>query len=108
LDDERGGLYIPYGVKKEKEFFEGFPKREQRYAALGIAGSIVLSVAVFLFTRNLVQLVFMSLILIFGTIICTRRDDAGYSLVKQVQILRRFARAQKRYDYKYIFEWDDD
>lgn len=107
MDGEKG-LYIPYGVKKEKELFEGFPKKERNYAIIGLAGSALLSAAVFILTRNVLQLVLMLLVLASATVMCTRRDDTGYSLVKQVQVLLRFSQAQKRYEYKYIFEWDDE
>lgn len=103
--EQETSLYIPTGVRAEKELFNGFGKRELFQSAAGsLAGGVV---AVFLwFAMGNIALTVVALLSgIFGSVLMCTRDQNNQSVVDQVGSLVRFHRSQQIYPYRMMDEW---
>jgi len=93
-------VYIPYGIKNRREFFEGFGVSEFKYTLM----SLPLAAAVAFFVRVVLGQVLassLSIILIpAGTVMIVVKDKCNLSVAGYLMIMLRFSRIRKYYPYK--------
>lgn len=106
MDEERGSLYIPMGVKTEAEYFPGFGKRQLFQAAIGSIFFGLVAFLVWLLSRSVSGTVVTVLTGIAGSVMMTAKDQSNLSVLDQVRNMLRFARSQKFYPYRYGEEWE--
>jgi hypothetical protein len=100
-------LYIPFGVKAEKEYFKGFGKRQIFHAVIGSACGVIVAAVIFLFSRSIPALAVIILAGIGGSIMMTMKDDQmNQSVIDMISGILRFSKAQKHFEYKQGFEWE--
>ena len=104
--DANNTLYIPMGVKTENEFFSGFGKKELLQAAVGVIIALIVSLIIFLVSRNVSYTMIGVLSGIAGSVMMVTKDQYNMSVVTQVANLIRFSRSQKVYSYVYGKEWE--
>ncbi len=103
--DDNNLLYIPLGLKERNELWDGFGKVEAIKALILNAFTGIISVIIFLTTRNLIFCVVFILVSVGGSIMMLTKDTTNLSVVDQVKNMLRFAKSQKHYPYKYRDEW---
>jgi len=99
-------LYIPTGLKTQKEIYSGFGKHELIQAVIGTIAIAVLDVlfALIIF-NNLPVFVIVLLLGIFMSVMCVQKDVTNLSVLDMIVNLYRFMRSQKKYYYVSIDEW---
>ena len=100
-------LYIPSNVQTCSEFFPGFGKAELMQTLLVSAVIVGLTFLVNAFICSTTFLIVTILTGIAGSVTCLTKDKNNQSVVNQFHHMVRFLREQKRYEYRYMKEWDD-
>jgi hypothetical protein len=98
-------LYIPLGVKTEREIFNGFGKKQLFQAIIGTLCFGVVAALFFLLSRNIAFTLVALMFGAVGSVMMTTKDQSNLSVVDQVQNMLRFARGQKVYPYKFKTKW---
>jgi Flp pilus assembly protein TadB len=98
---EKDLLYIPQGLKKKREFFEGYGWYEFGITIFSCFAALFICVVLYLLTQNIVLAVLLFLILPSTTVLMIVRNDSNISVVSQIGFMVRFAREQKKYPYRY-------
>ena len=107
MDETKGSLYIPLGVKTEPEFFPGFGKKQMFQAAIGSLGFGLVAFIVWLCSGSVSGTIVTVLAGIAGSVMMTSKDQTNLSVVDQCVNMARYIRSQKYYPYCYFFEWED-
>lgn len=93
-------VYIPYGIKNRREFFDGFGVSELKYTLM----SLPLTAALAFFVRVVLGNVLISSLLIIlipaGTVMLVIKDKCNLSVVGYLMIMMRFSWDRKYYPYK--------
>lgn len=93
-------VYIPYGIKNRREFFEGFGFSEFKYTLI----SLPFAAAITFFTRVVLGHVLissLSIVLIpIATVMLVVKDKCNLSVIGYLMIMLRFNWAKKYYPYK--------
>ena len=98
-------LYIPLGVKTEREIFSGFGRKQLFQSIIGTLCFGALSALVYLVSQNVA---FTLVVLMFGavgSVMMTTKDQSNLSVVDHVQNMIRFIRGQKIYPYQFRTKW---
>lgn len=99
-------LYIPTGLKTNKEIYTGFGKNELIQAVIGslavAAVDIILALLIF---NNLPVFVIVLLMGIFTSVMCVQKDVTNLSVLDMIVNLYKYMRSQKKYDYRAVDEW---
>jgi hypothetical protein len=99
-------LYIPTGLKTEKEIYSGFGKNELVQAVIGTviiaAVDILISLIIL---NNLPAFIIVLLLGIFVSVMCVHKDITNLSVLDMTVNLYKYMRSQKVYYYKAIDEW---
>lgn len=99
-------LYIPTGLKTEKEIYSGFGKNEFIQAVIGTAIIAVLDILISLvILDDLPAFVIVLLLGIFMSVMCVQKDITNLSVLDMTINLYKYMRSQKVYYYKAIDEW---
>lgn len=106
-EQEGWALYIPSGVKKDNELFNGFGKRELMQSVIGSLFGGALAAVIWLFSRNVAFTVVMVLTAIFGSVMMCTKDQNNQSVVDQIGNMIRFAKSQQIYPYRALSEWGE-
>lgn len=99
-------LYIPTGLKTQKEIYSGFGKHELIQAVIGTAAIAVLDIffALIIF-NNLPVFIIVLLLGIFTSVMCVQKDVTNLSVLDMIVNLYNYMRSQKKYYYKALDEW---
>ncbi|EPR13884.1 hypothetical protein [Ruminiclostridium papyrosolvens] len=105
-DENRDTLYIPAGLKTQKEIYTGFGKNELRQAIIGILiiGGLDGIFALMIF-NNIPVFVILLLLGIFVSVMCVQKDVTNLSALDMVKNLYNYIRSQKKFYYKSLDEW---
>lgn len=103
--EQEMGLYIPTGVRAEKELFHGFGWREVTQSVAGSLMGGMVAAFLWLATGNVALTVVTVLSGIFGSVMMCTRDQNNQSVVDQVGNLSRYHRSQQTYPYRMMDEW---
>lgn len=104
---EKDNLYIPQGLKVDKEIFDGFGKKERNRALSIFFLLMVIDGVVFLFKKNIIVFVITMLVSGSASIMITQKDKSNISAYDQMRYMLRFHKSQKYYKYKYLPEWGE-
>jgi uncharacterized membrane protein len=99
-------LYIPTGLKTQKEIYSGFGKNELIQA---IIGTLVISAIDVLFVliifNNLPVFIIVLLMGIITSVMCVQKDITNLSVLDMIVNLFKYMKSQKKYHYKALDEW---
>ena len=99
-------LYIPTGLKTQKEIYSGFGKKELIQAVIGTFVISVLDVLfVLVIFNNLPLFVIVLLLGIITSVMCVQKDVTNLSVLDMIVNLYKFMKSQKKYHYKAVDEW---
>ncbi len=98
MDNE---LFIPVGMKAEKEFFQGFGRREMIQSIVAAVGLLIIAGIVHMITASMFHVVG---ILLFGMMsviaVVTRSANTNLSALHQARYKIRFFKEQQEYRYQ--------
>jgi len=101
-------LPIPVQVSNEKQTITGFGKKEMRITGFSFLIAIGIGIITFILSGEII-VVFVPVIIILPiTVMLIKKDVRNESFINKVQVILRFSRTQKRYEYVYhnIYEGD--
>lgn len=102
---EDSKLFIPQGMKAEREWFQGFGQRELIRTVYATVGLIIIAILVYLISGQTLYVIGM---LIFGEsaiiMMLTRSSASNISAYEQVVYYIQFLRDQQTYYYKQMKE----
>jgi hypothetical protein len=99
-------LYIPTGLKTEKEIYTGFGKNELIQAVIGTVIIAALDILISLIIlNNLPAFIIVLLLGVFVSVMCVQKDITNLSVLDMTVNLYKYMRSQKIYYYKAIDEW---
>lgn len=104
---EKDNLYIPQGLKVDKEIFDGFGKKEMIRAVTIFSILMMIDGVVYLFKKNIIIFIITMLISASASIMMTQKDKSNISAYDQIKYMIRFYKSQKYYKYKYLPEWGE-
>lgn len=104
-NQEKETLYIPLGLKTKTEIFDGFGKEELFQAILATLLAGAIDVIVYMLTKSTAFCVVFILSSITGSVMMLTKDKTNISVVDQLKFMIKFAKSQKKYQYKYLDEW---
>ena len=98
MDNE---LFIPVGMKAEKEFFQGFGRREMIQSIVAAVGLLIIAGILHMITASMFHVVG---ILLFGMMsviaLVTRSAITNLSALDQARYMIRFFKEQQEYRYQ--------
>lgn len=100
-NNDNNKIFIPYGIKIEKEIFSGFGKKELKHFLISILLTVILSLVLFLITRNPLVSVVAALVGIAGGYNVSRRGAYSQSVVGIVKSIITYHRTQQKFDFVY-------
>lgn len=104
-DKTKESLYFPQGLKENREYYDGFGKKELQITGVGTAIGSCIDVIIYLFNNNVLLCVFIFLAIPATIVMCVVKDTSNISVVDQIKFMIRFSRSQKRFRYIYQDEW---
>lgn len=93
------------GVKPENEIFPGFGKKQLLQSIVGSTIVGVVSLFIWIISRNVSITMVLLLAGIFGSVMMTTKDQSNLSVVDQVVNIIKYMKSQKYYPYRYGDEW---
>lgn len=105
MEEKENRLFIPQGLKPEREWYEGFGRKELMQAVYGSIGVVVLAVLAYGLTGQTLYVVIM---LLFGETgvmaMVTRSPVTNLSVFSQLQAVIRYWKEQQHYSYRQMRE----
>lgn len=98
---EKKKLYIPYGVKKDKEFFDGFGKRQIRHFLIGLCVTAAIALISYFLTHTVVVVIAAAIISLSADFMMTRKETYSQSIVDVIIDSVMYRRHQQRFSYIY-------
>lgn len=101
-------LYLPPFVPDNNDSFSGIGTKEYSILGIGMLGTIVTIIFGFIITGNMIFSILVPFSLFAGLFIAIRRDQYEESLVDKLILMWKYSHAQKRYEYVYFDELEDE
>lgn len=98
-EEKKDQLYMPYGVKNRREYFNGFGKSEMIITLISFiaSGGIAMLSQAFGLNAFLSSLLF--LFIPTATAVCITKDVSNTSVVDLIFYIMQFNKSKKTYDY---------
>ena len=94
-------IFIPYGIKIEKEIFSGFGKKEVKHFLMSILVTAVLAAALYFLTANPFITVVVAFVGIGGGYNASIRKAYSQSMIEIVKSIIVYHRTQQKFEYVY-------
>lgn len=105
MHEKEERLFIPRGMKAEKEWYEGFGKRELVHAGIGTGAILIVVLVIYLVTS---QISYVVVALLFGETgvlaMVTRSPVTNLSSLDHILLALGYWREQQHYLYKQLKE----
>jgi hypothetical protein len=102
---EQEKLYIPYGLKTNKEYFPGFGNKQMRQSVIGTLCFAMPGGLIYSITGALAVFILLIIVGIIGSIMFTIRDHNNISVIDQIGTLIKFKKSQQVFKYVYR-QWE--
>lgn len=108
MEKEKMNLFIPQGLKPEREYFQGFAKKELQQAVIGSVFVLAVLLLGYILTKS-VLVVIMILILGEMTVISlvTRSPVTNMSVYTQIKKAVVYHKQQQEFRYRQIWEEEE-
>lgn len=101
-EEKKTSLYIPFNIRKRKEYVDGFGKPELIQTCVGTAIGLGISIILCIFVLpNIITLVFPTIMIGAMTAMLVRKNSFNRSSIDAIKNVYNFKKGQKRYFYKY-------
>lgn len=98
-------LFIPQGMKAEREWYEGFGKREMMQAVWGLVAVAFIALCIYLVFKNMIYVVLIMLFGGTGTITAVLRSPlTNLSALDHLVLLYHYISEQQKYQYHQMLE----
>lgn len=102
---EENRLFMPQGLKTEKEWYEGFGRRELMQLIYGSIGVVIITVLLYLITG---QMSYVVIALLFGEssvfMLVIRSPESNLSALSHIMNALRYWQEQQHYTFKQMKE----
>jgi hypothetical protein len=98
---EKDMLYIPQGLKRKREYFQGYGWYEFKITLLSCVLTMLTSGLLYLVSQNILMIIFLILVVPSTTVLFIIKNENNISAVDQIGFMVRYAREQKVYFYVY-------
>lgn len=105
MEDKEFKLYIPSNVKTRLEFFKGFGVKELIISVVVAVALLPFCFLIYKVKNDYLIPVLIEFIGVAITVICNVKDENNLCVIEQVKYMIKFAKMQKKYDYKYFDKW---
>lgn len=102
---ENEKLYIPYGIEIEKEYIEGFTKKEIKHFIFGTLCAGAAALISFLILQSPMIPIMLLMTGTGGCYCITKKSLYSQSAVETIGTMLRFRRSQQKFSY--IYRYDD-
>ncbi|MBS6953498.1 MAG: hypothetical protein KH230_09715 [Enterocloster asparagiformis] len=100
-------MYIPINTPDSEDYVSGIGAFEVGAISIGTLAAIILCIAYYTLTENVIETVLIGAVIIAVTIIIFRRNQYNENLIKQLRVIIHYIKAQKRYIYEYYDMYKD-
>lgn len=102
----RDELYIPLGIKSEREYFPGFRKKEILIISVVYALILIGCLLYYSITGNVFGTVISLLICGSTAMVLIRKNENNQSVIDLAKHVITYFRSQRKYYYVYLNEWE--
>lgn len=100
-------LYIPQGIKTNREYFEGFGNHELICLIISITVTGGIAYIGYLLFLNLFLAILLVMVIPTTVVFLTMKTgDMNISVWEEMKLLIKFQKSQKYYPYKALNEWE--
>lgn len=108
MEKEKLNLFIPQGLKPEREYFQGFAKKELRQAFIGSTFVLLGLIIGYILTGSVLAVL---MILILGEVtvvsLVTRSPVTNMSVYTQIKKAVKYGKDQQEFRYRQIREVEE-
>lgn len=108
MDKQKDTLYIPQGIKKEREYFDGYGIKEFKITMVSVLIALLIAGVAYLITRIQVVSVLIIMIIPSVTVLGVVKDESNVSVVDQILFILEDSKTQKHYPYIAKDEWKNE
>lgn len=100
---EREKLYIGINIpeSRAKDYFSGYGAKELMVTICSFIAAVILAILLYMNTKQILFSLLIGVGVIGLSVLIVKRNQFDESLIDQVQIIRKFKKAQKQYEYEY-------
>lgn len=104
MNDVKKELYLPVNIPASRAFdyFAGYGAKELGITFVSFVVAMIMAVIVYQGTEQILYSALLGIGLVGMTVLIIKRDKFDESLITQLQIVRKYHKAQKRYEYFYF------
>ncbi|SES65176.1 hypothetical protein [[Clostridium] polysaccharolyticum] len=99
MEKQKDTLYIPQGIKKEREYFNGIGLKEIKIIAVSFVIAAGIAAVMYVLTKIQVIAFFIALFIPSGTYMGVIKDDSNVSAIDLIRFYVKDSRTQKHYPY---------
>lgn len=105
---EQTNLYIPVNIKTRFEFFDGYGFRELVPTVAAALVSGFFAFVIHAAAGGAILPVLIVLVTVAASVTALAKGENNMSVIDHTKCVVRFAREQRKYDYYYTDEWEND
>lgn len=106
--EEEEKLYMPLGIKKDKEYASGFGKDEAIKALKASIIFVIIAVISYMIYSSIVICMGILMVSIPVCVMMNVKSDTNISPVDYIEYMISYSKSQKVYQYVYQDEWGID
>ncbi|SFR77637.1 hypothetical protein [Anaeromicropila populeti] len=106
MKEQKEALYMPQGLKKRREYFDGYGQKEFGITLISVLIAVLFSFLAYGLSGNRVGAIFLVLAIPAGTILSITKDGSNISITDQIRFMVEFRKSQKKYRYIARNEWE--
>lgn len=99
MEEQNETLYIPQGIKKEREYFSGYGMHEFKLTLASVLITAIIAISIYLLTKNEILAIFIVLAIPSTTILCVVKDESNVSVADHIRFMIEDSRTQSHYPY---------
>lgn len=100
MEEKKYQVYIPYGIRNRREYFQGFGNQELKSVLLSLVVSGVISFFIYTVIGREFLATIIFLMIPLGTIVVVSKDTNNQSVVTYIKRTLKFKNEKKFYRYK--------
>jgi hypothetical protein len=97
---EKEMLYIPQGLKKKREYFDGYGWQEFKATLISVVITAVICFLIYIISKNLVITTLTFLSIPSTTVLFVVKNDSNISVIDQIGFMARYVKEQRKYEYR--------
>lgn len=108
MEEQKETLYIPQGIKKEREYFTGYGMKEFKITMVSAIIALIIAFIIYMLTKIQIAAILSFMIIPSTTVLGVVKDESNISVVDQIRFLIEDSKSQKHYPYVAKDEWSNE